>query len=255
MTVPEVAAPGGSREGWKEPPSSSGNDADQKAVTSPSPQRQNSLNREHHPRSPQEQPSSAPEGQQPPSKAQLQPQPRTGHGPSAISKLLAVVLAPLIDVLFSIYHRILSPTTPSPDAPPPPSSSPPRAHQHQEDAAMKPRAAKSRAGRKENVRPGLVAKVANLTVREDPALLPLPRGTILPFLPVHKVSISPKEIEGEDPSLKVERKMHREFIEQALEMVRPSCLVQPRRFPAMTCPPRVSLCSARGCATALLTLP
>ncbi|KAL8383609.1 hypothetical protein RB595_010687 [Gaeumannomyces hyphopodioides] len=223
MSVSEVPAPGGSREGRKEPSSSSssssGNETGQKALTSPSPQRQNDLDHDHHPRSPQELPSPAREGQQQPPETQQQPQPRTRHEPSGISKLLAAVFAPLIDILLSIYHRIVSPSTPSPEAPPPPSS-PPRDRQKHEDAVMRPRAAKSRAGRKENVRPDLVAKVANLTVRDAPALLPLPKGTILPFLPVHEVSISPKEIEGEDPSVKVEREMHRGFIEQALDMAR-----------------------------------
>ncbi|EJT79774.1 hypothetical protein GGTG_04857 [Gaeumannomyces tritici R3-111a-1] len=247
MSVLEVPASGGSREGRKEPSSrsrsrsrsssgssGSGNQTGQKALTSPSPQtspppspplspqHQNNLNHDNHPRSPQEQQleNSAPEGPQPRRETQQQPQHRTGHEPSAISKLLATVLAPLIDILLSIYHRIASPTTPSPEAPPPQQPPPSREHQNQEDATMKHRAAKSRQGRKENVRPGLVAKIAKLKLREDPTLLPLPKGTILPFLPVHEISISPKEIEGEDPSVKVEREMHRGFIEQALEMAR-----------------------------------
>lgn len=100
---------------------------------------------------------------------------------------------------------------------------------------MRQRRAKNGGNRKENVSPGLAARVADLTLRDAAAaaaaagLSPLSRPAILPFLPVHDISITPKEVEGEDPSVKVEREMHRGFIEQALDMVCPSCPAVPCR--------------------------
>ncbi|KLU90572.1 hypothetical protein MAPG_10424 [Magnaporthiopsis poae ATCC 64411] len=198
-------------------------------LTSPSPHH-------HRPLSPQQPPArEGPhrQGKPPPPRDQQQQQrqeqpqqPRTTDhvAPSGFSKFLAAVFGPLIAILVSIYRLVSnnnktasssSSSSPEEATPPPPSLSL-REEQQQQAATMRQRRAKNGGNRKENVSPGLAGRVADLTLRDAP----VSRPAILPFLPVHDVSVTPKEVEGEDPSVKVEREMHRGFIEQALDMAR-----------------------------------